>query len=470
MIRIKNTSNPISLFLLWTLTSFPGTAQEGQQARPRLQPQTLPDIAELAEALSPAVVYIESSSKGGSARAQQNPFDFFLEPERGPRTGLGSGVLVDGAGYILTNNHVIKGADTIRVTLNDGREFKAVVVGSDPQVDVAVLRIEGKNLIYAALGDSDAVRVGDWVLAIGNPLGYRYTVTLGIVSALGRSAIMPNTIENYIQTDAAINQGNSGGPLINMRGEVVGINTAISANGQNIGFAIPINMVASAYRQIRATGRVARGAIGIQLQALSSELKEYYEVSQGALVQGVNAGSPGAKAGIKEGDVILSVDGQVVRDNGHMVSMVATRSPGEEIEMEVLRDKMRKKIRLTLGDRAKLVGDERQEPLPAEEREAGAILDLSAYGIKAAPPDAVTQPREGRSSAGLVITEVAENSHARDRGILPGQRLLQINDLVVSEENIARIEKEFKPGHGVIRLHIGTENGTVLLGVRPIEK
>jgi Do/DeqQ family serine protease len=467
MIRIENTRNPISLFLLWTLTCLPGTAQEGQPARPRLQPQTLPDIADLAEALSPAVVYIESTSKGGSARAPQNPFEFFMQPERGPRTGLGSGVLVDGAGYILTNNHVIEGADSIRVTLNDGREFKAKIVGFDPQVDVAVLQIEGKNLTYAALGDSEAVRVGDWVLAIGNPLGYRYTVTLGIVSALGRSAIMPNTIENYIQTDAAINQGNSGGPLINMRGEVVGINTAISANGQNIGFAIPINMVASAYRQIRSTGRVARGAIGIQLQALSSELKEYYGVSQGALVQGVNAGSPGAAAGLKEGDVILSVDGQLVRDNGHMVSMVATRSPGEEIEMDVLRNKKQRKIRLTLGDRAKLVGDQRQAPVPDDEEKPATILDLSAYGIKAALSNA-GRKLEG-SSQGLAITEVTENSPAWEKGIRPGQRLLQVNDVVVNEENIARIEKEIQPGQGVIRLHIGTENGTVLFGVRPIE-
>ncbi|MCB1050970.1 MAG: Do family serine endopeptidase [Acidobacteria bacterium] len=440
----------------------------GKPARVAEVPQQYPNIADLSAALSPTVVYIESIVEAHSSQNPTSPFEFFMQPDRGPRSGLGSGVIVDANGYIITNNHVVADADKIRVTLNDGREYPAKVVGTDPQTDVAVIKIEEKNLTYALFGDSDKVRVGDWVVAIGNPLGYRYTVTFGIVSALGRSSIQPNTIENYIQTDAAINQGNSGGPLIDMKGQVIGINTAISAYGQNIGFSIPVNMVRNAYEQIRANGTVSRGAIGIGLQELTSELKEYYGVTHGSLINTVSQGSPGEKAGLQPGDVITEVDGKTVRDNGHLVSMVANKAPGDPIALTILRKGKEQKVSLTLGDRAVLANARPSRTNPIKPESKPNALELKGYGLTAIPlseadrAELAFEPEEG-----FVIAEVDEESPAFEKGIRPGQVLLQVNDWPVSEKNRAKIEKELEPGQSVIRLQIQTERGTQLVGVRP---
>jgi Do/DeqQ family serine protease len=305
--------------------------------------------APAAQRSMPAVVHI-FTTKGG--RNQRNPlFDdplfrhFFGErPDNGPsESGLGSGVIVSPDGYVLTNNHVIETADAIEVALNDGRKFAARLVGRDPETDLAVLRIDGEAVLPAiTFSASDSLAVGDVVLAIGNPFGVGQTVTMGIVSALGRSQLGINTFENYIQTDAAINPGNSGGALVDGAGSLVGINTAIysrSGGSLGIGFAIPVSIARNVLEQIVATGEVVRGWIGVEIQELTPELAASfgYRDASGALIAGVLRGSPADRAGVRPGDVLVALDGEAVRDSRAMLDMVAARSPGMHAVFRVRR-------------------------------------------------------------------------------------------------------------------------------------
>ena len=280
----------------------------------------------------------------------QMPFggeeDFFNHffgqmPERDlKQQSLGSGFIVDKEGYILTNNHVVEEADDIRVTLLDGRSYDAEVKGRDPKTDIALIRIKPENgLPVATLGDSDALLVGEWVIAIGNPFGFGHTVTAGVVSAKDRT-IGAGPYDAFIQTDASINPGNSGGPLFNARGEVVGINSAIIASGQGIGFAIPINIAKSIMEQLREKGSVTRGWLGVQIQALTPELRESLDLSAegGALVAGVIKGDPAEKAGLKAGDVVVEFDGRSVRSDRDLVSIVGNTPVGRKVALKVVRD------------------------------------------------------------------------------------------------------------------------------------
>jgi serine protease Do len=267
------------------------------------------------------------------------------------RQGTGSGVIFRADGYILTNYHVVDGADQVLVTLNNEQEYQAHVVGRDPKTDLAVLRIQASEALpVATLGDSDALQVGDWVVAIGNPFGLDHTVTAGIVSAKGR-VIGAGPYDDFIQTDASINPGNSGGPLLNMRGEVVGINTAIVPNGQGIGFAIPINTAKPLIPQLVSTGKVTRGYLGLNMQTLTPALTQTLKLSdrKGALVSEVTPGSPAAKAGLQRGDVIVTFDGKQVESAHDLATLVAATPVGKNVSVMILRDGNKQTVPLTVG-------------------------------------------------------------------------------------------------------------------------
>ncbi len=328
-------------------------------------------FADLAERLSPAVVNIrvtkvERTGLAGPGVEEDAPFGpyferFFGKGPQGrpvPMRGAGSGFIVSPDGYVVTNNHVVEGAREIVVTLADRAEYPATVVGRDPKTDLALLKIHPtKDLPAVALGDSDRLRVGDWVVAIGNPFGLANTVTAGIVSAKGR-VIGAGPYDDFIQTDASINPGNSGGPLFNLRGEVVGINTAVVASGQGIGFAIPVNTVKRVVPELKAAGRVARGWLGIAVQEVTADLQKTLALPdrKGALVADVAVGGPAERGGVRRGDLIRRYDGKPVEDSAHLPAAVAATPAGKKVTMTVLREGKEQDLAVTIGR------------MPAEER------------------------------------------------------------------------------------------------------
>ncbi|RTL55015.1 MAG: Do family serine endopeptidase [Rhodocyclaceae bacterium] len=340
------------------------TVQEAAYGRP--DNRNVATYAEAARKAVPAVVHIYTSQE---IRTPRNPlFDdplfrhFFGDrggEETQRRAGLGSGVIVSAEGYILTNNHVVEGADEIEVALNDGRKLKAKVVGSDPESDLAVVRISApEKLPVITFSNSDAVRVGDVVLAIGNPFGVGQTVTSGIVSALGRNHLGINTFENFIQTDAAINPGNSGGALVDSNGNLIGINTAIysqSGGSMGIGFAIPVSLARKVLDQIIKTGAVTRGWIGVEIQEITPELAESFRLpnTSGALIAGIMRGSPADKAGIKPGDVLLSINKQAVTDAQSMLELIAGLEPGQSGNFHLRRENKELDLNVAVGKRPK---------------------------------------------------------------------------------------------------------------------
>jgi serine protease Do len=314
------------------------------------------NFADVAERINAAVVNIDAASKtplgreASRLRPDGSSRDRDLEA---PRQGSGSGFIVDREGYLLTNNHVIEGAERITVTLADGRVFRGEVVGADPAIDVALIRIPGAaNLPEAPLGDSDDLRAGEWVCAIGNPLGYVHSVTVGVVSFIGRK-LFDQSLDDYIQTDAAINFGNSGGPLINSRGEVVGINSAISSRASSIGFAVPINQAVAILPQLKAKGRVSRGFIGVTLTDVTPGLQRALglTVSEGAMVQDVTPRSPAERAGLRAYDVIVQVEDAPVLTNQELIRDIAARQPGTVARIEVVREGRRQQLNVKLAER-----------------------------------------------------------------------------------------------------------------------
>ncbi len=326
-------------------------------------------FAELADATRPAVVNISTTS---TVTMQENPFgNMFTDPffrhffgdqfgnpgqqRKYKSSALGSGVIVSDDGYILTNNHVVKGADEIKVILYDKREFKGKVVGTDPRTDLAIVKIDARNLPTLTLGESGKLKTGDLVLAIGNPFGLNQTITMGIVSAVGRSNIGLADFEDFIQTDAAINPGNSGGALVNTRGELVGINTAIfstSGGYMGIGFAIPSDMAKSVMDSIIKHGKVIRGWLGVSIQNLTPDLGKSLGIKEtaGALVSGVEAGSPADKAGLKRGDLITAINATKVDDATGLRNIIASTAPGTKIDVRVIRDGREQTLTVTLGE------------------------------------------------------------------------------------------------------------------------
>ncbi len=393
--------------------------------------------APLVDRITPAVVTIRSE-KRVRAISQDLPDDpLFREffGDRGPRAnperrqgGLGSGVIVRADGYVLTNHHVVEGADQVRVELSDGRNMKADVVGSDAPSDLAVLKIDAANLQTLSLGDSDQVHVGDVVLALGNPLGVGQTVTMGIVSAKGRATGMGNgSFEDFIQTDAPINQGNSGGALVSTRGELIGINSQIlSPSGGNIGigFAIPANMARNVMTQLIDKGRVHRGLLGITVQPMTSELARSLNIEQvtGALVSDVQPGGPGERGGLRRGDVITSIDGEAVRDGNVLRNHVAELQPGTRVELQVLRSGKPQTLTLTLGELAAARGSGEDAEQPGERR------DGTGFGMSVQPLTAEqARQLELDATTGVLVTDVQASGRAADAGLRRGDVISQVD-------------------------------------------
>lgn len=343
-------------------------------------------------------------------------------------SALGSGFVIDREGYIVTNNHVIEGADEIIIRFPDEKEFKAKVVGTDPLTDLALLKIDPKgiNIQPIVLGDSDATEIGDWLVAIGNPLGLGGTVTAGILSAKGR-VLGDGPYDNFMQTDVSINPGNSGGPLINMNGEVVGINTAIIQSAQGLGFAVPVNMLKDILPKLKQ-GRVSRGWLGVALQPLDEKLAESFGMkdTKGVLIADVTAGEPGAKAGLKAGDIIVSVDGKPTTDTRTLVGVIGSKSPNEQVRMGLIRDGKNITLNVRLGERpdglAKLGKNQQQNP----SRKGDIIVEELS--------EADRQNIEG-INGGVIVTSVDPKSSAAAAGLKHRDIILWINKKVVKNPN-----------------------------------
>lgn len=401
-------------------------------------------FSQLAQRLEPAVVNI-TTSKGGNRRARGAPpanggneglRRFFDNPFDGPESpfrsnNIGSGVVVDSKGYILTNWHVVEEADEILVKIHgDRKQHPAKLIGSDWETDLAVLKIDaGRELQAAPVGNSDSVQVGDWVVAIGSPFGLEATVTAGIVSAKQRELADAQAFQRFLQTDAAINPGNSGGPLLNIRGEVIGINTAIASNSgryQGVGFALPMNTAVTVYNQIVRKGRVTRGSIGISLNREDDpEALRAYGASSGVIVAGVTQGGPAQRAGIQVDDVILSVDGQAVRNGTELIERVAALPVGAEVPLEYLRGGRKASTRVLIGDRAQVLASggglrppdlEEQPQEPPAERPSGVNLGLSVQNVDAATLKEWNFP----APSGVLISKVEAGSFAQSIGLRSG--------------------------------------------------
>jgi serine protease Do len=373
-------------------------------------------FAEVVERVNPAVVHITAT--------QAARIEGAADPGSGVRRGEGSGFIVDPDGYILTNHHLVSAPERIRVRLADKREFPAVLVGADPSTDLALLKVRASGLPAVKLGDSDRLRVGEWVCAIGNPYRFEHSVTVGVVSSKGRK-IYDASFDAYIQTDAAINPGNSGGPLVNAAGEAVGVNAAVSAQGQGIGFAVPINVAREILGPLRTKGRVSRGYLGIQLQEIDPDLQRMLSLPepQGAVVLDVLEGGAGKAAGLRRYDVITHVAGRPLADGDELVRRIASRPPGSSVALTVFRDGRRFDVEAMLAERAAAEPDEEEEDA-AEDVEEDHSSEGDALGLVVVEPEAALKVDLARADRrGPVVREVV--------GLSPGIEALSAGDVIV---------------------------------------
>jgi len=405
---------------------------------------------QIAESVTPAVVNISTTQV---VKVQGNPLGgmdpFFRQffgnipgfnvPREQREHALGSGVIVSPDGYIVTNNHVVRNASDIKVLLNDKRTFTGKVVGADPQTDVAVIKIDAHGLSTVPIGNSGDLKVGDTVMAFGNPFGLNFTVTRGTVSALGRSnmGIEQGGFEDFIQTDAAINPGNSGGPLVNVRGQVIGINTAILSNNSGmgeeggfmgVGFAIPSQMVQHVMNDLIKTGKVERGYLGVTIGSLSEQMAKQFNIpdTAGALVQDVEKGGPADKAGLKAGDVVRTLNGQTVDSNGSLTAMITNFNPGATVTLGIIRDGKPMDVKVTLGERPANL------PVTAGLGQAPAAGTLRGITVQALTPDIRSQLGLGEDVHGVVITNIDPNSPGGQSGLQQGMVIESINRQAVN--------------------------------------
>ena len=437
----------------------PGQATAPGQASP--QAAALPSLAPLVESVKAAVVNVDVTSRVEREESGgEDPFEQFFggRGRQRPqvRQGAGSGFVIDPRGYILTNNHVVEGAFNIRVRFDDGRTLEAEVLGTDPLTDIALIKLKSppSNLPFLKLGDSEAMRVGDWVVAIGNPFGLASSVSAGILSAKARE-IGATQYDDFLQTDAAINPGNSGGPLFNLRGEVIGMNTAIVSGGAGIGFAVPSNLAKALIPQLEKNGKVTRGYIGVKLQNLTPELAKALNVPQssGALINEVTKNSPGDKAGLKADDVVVSLDGKKVEGSSALSRTVALRPPGSAVNLGVIRNGKSQDIKVTLtsrpGDLDRL-GDARG-PRPGGSRSPKDETNRQRIGLTLQSIDPRTAEANGLPTRGAVITEVQPGSPADAAELAPGMVVTEAGGKkVASADDLSRILKDAKPGSTIL--------------------
>jgi serine protease Do len=432
-------------------------------------------FVEVAKKVQPAVVHIQTEKTisvrpdpfwFGDEFFKGSPFEEFFKGFRSPQErgkeyrhkqrGEGSGVIVDKEGYVLTNNHVIEGADRVKVRLNDGREFIATVKGRDTRTDLAVLHIKAKDLPVATLGDSDKLEVGEWAIAIGNPFGLEHTVTVGVISAKGRSGLGTGTYEDFIQTDASINPGNSGGPLINIDGEVIGINVMIIWPGQGIGFAIPINMAKQILADLIKEGKVVRPWLGIRVQDLTADMAEQFQVKdrEGVLISQVEPGTGAEKAGLTSGDIIKSVDDKAVKNASELIKEIQKRKVGQKVRLRLIRDgkEMTVEVNLTAMPEKTEIAMEKEE---AEEKMGARVQELN--------PQLSSRYRISGVKRGVVVLSVEEGSLAEEMGLQEGDVILEINRKKI--ETVRDFEKAMKDARiekGIL-LHIHRKGSSFYL-------
>jgi len=411
-------------------------------------------FVEISKAVTPTVVSITVKSQPKKNQDESQPFHFFFGPDFKfpdempdmPEMGSGSGVIISKDGYIVTNNHVVGGATEkgITVTLTDKREFSARLVGTDPNTDIAVIKVDANDLPVISFGNSDDVQVGQWVLAVGNPLGLNYTVTAGIVSALGRNIGINADrsgygIENFIQTDAAINPGNSGGALVDINGQLIGINSAIKTNTgfyQGYGFAIPVNLVKSVVSDLIKTGKVSRGYIGIRISTVDETVAKGLgmDKAKGVLIQQVNKGSAGEEAGLKEGDVILSVDGKEVNEPNQLQTIVGSKHPGETVKLVVFRDGKTFDKEVTLKARTDVENQAVQEDKPQKQGQDSELSTktFSSLGLTVRNAD-ISLKNKLDIKGGVLIVSVDQFSEAFMRGLRQGYVIIEANKKPVND-------------------------------------
>jgi len=421
----------LSFFILlnWGLPSQPST-KEGVEVTSlegafidvanKVKPSVVSIFSERTVSFSPWEGFGEDFFKG-------SPFEEFFKGFGRPRReykqkqrGTGSGVIIDESGYVITNHHVVAEADKITVRLYDGREFDGTTKGSDPKTDLAVVQIKGETLKPATLGDSDKLRVGQWAIAIGSPFGLEETVTVGVISATGRSGFGTGTYEDFIQTDASINPGNSGGALCNIRGEVIGINAMIIQPGQGIGFAIPINLAKSISQQLISRGKVIRAWIGIGIQDLTHELRKQFGLSdkEGVLINKIFPDSPAERADLKIGDIIKEIDGQKVRNSRELVQHVLKKEVGQEVTLKIIRDG--KELTVLV----------KTEEMPGAIKAEAEVPEIKKgwFGLKVEEITPQLVQRWGiTADRGVVIVEVEPGSSGQNAGLQPGDVILEVN-------------------------------------------
>lgn len=398
-------------------------------------------FVKVANAVTPTVVYIEVKTDGKFLDIPEHEFfkdfPFFRDIPKQPQVGTGSGVIISSDGYIVTNNHVVKDAKSISVTLNDKRKFSAELIGTDPLTDLAVIKIDAKNLTPAYLGNSDDVKVGEWVLAIGNPLGLTSTVTAGIISAIGRGGLRliqdSYGIEDFIQTDAAINPGNSGGALVDLNGAVIGINTAIASRTgyyQGYGFAIPVNIVKTVAKDLINYGRVRRGYIGVQIREVDNATAKALglDKTQGVIVEGLVDGGAAKDAGIEEGDVILSIDGKEISKPNELQSYVASKHAADKVKLKIFRNGKTFEKEITLRPRK----EDEAHTKPSkknEERKIDETVESKTYkeiGLTVKNLTS-TELKKFNVDNGIIITKVEPISPAFDAGLREGLVIIEVN-------------------------------------------